>query len=203
MSNQGKDTNTVLTNLSKYVTVVSSEPYSRRKLERYGLPSLRSLQDQNVKGYNYYRGSRPLHQTTMTFETLPVNSNYLSTMKESFSGRYGMVPCKQIKRYPSLHTSQFKVGINSQHDLTTTSKQSFTDHSKHPFLARVDRTRWLKQMAGRDMMDSTRYKGSDKIDFASTYSKNHHQFLSLDLNRSQCPFNGKWKTSIYNFVDGS
>lgn len=79
-NNQGKDTSTVLTNLSNYITVVSNEPYSTRKVQRYGLPALR-MSDEGRRRRSF-RGVRPLHQTTLSFEASPVDSKYLSTMKE-------------------------------------------------------------------------------------------------------------------------
>ena len=78
MNSQGRDTNTVLTNLSNYLTVVSDEPYCERKLQRFGLPTLRSTQHIPRPGQ---RGLRPLHRTTLNLSG-GEDSKYASTMKD-------------------------------------------------------------------------------------------------------------------------
>lgn len=79
MNTQGKDTNTVLTNLSNYLTVVSDKPYSERKKQRYGLPALRSGVNTSNLGR---RGLRPLHKTTLNLTSGETKSEFCSTMKD-------------------------------------------------------------------------------------------------------------------------
>ena len=79
MNSQGRDTNTVLTNLSNYLTVVSDKPYNERKQQRLGLPALRSTPNGPCPGR---RGLRPLHRTTLNLATGENESNYSSTMKD-------------------------------------------------------------------------------------------------------------------------
>jgi hypothetical protein len=80
MNSQGKDTNTVLTNLSNYLTVVSDEPYSERKQHRYGLPALRwTPHNRSCPGR---RGIRPLHRTTLNLSSGGEDNKYTSTMKD-------------------------------------------------------------------------------------------------------------------------
>ena len=79
MNSQGKDTNTVLTNLSNYLTVVSDEPYNERKQQRYGLPALRSTPPSLCPGR---RGLRPLHKTTLKLSSGGEGNKYTSTMKD-------------------------------------------------------------------------------------------------------------------------
>ena len=104
-NNQGKDTDTVLTNLSKYIKVVSNEPYCQRKHQRYGLPSLRKLSEERGRRRNV-RGLSPLHQTTLVFETLPVDRKVLSTMKEV---------CKENKANLSVYICLRSKNVNNIH----------------------------------------------------------------------------------------
>ena len=79
MNGQGKETNTVLTNLSSYMTVVSDKPYSERREHRLGLPALRATPDTRCLGR---RGLRPLHRTTLNLTARENGSNYSTTMKD-------------------------------------------------------------------------------------------------------------------------
>lgn len=74
---QGNATSTVLTNRSKYITVISDEPYESRKLtnaKKSGKSELGNVQHQ--------KGSRPMHQTSLTFEKQLHSPDYESTSKE-------------------------------------------------------------------------------------------------------------------------
>ena len=79
MNCQGRDTNTVLTNLSNYLTVVSDQPYNERKLQRHGLPALRSSSNTTNPAR---RGLRPLHKTTLNLSAGGDDSKFTSTMKD-------------------------------------------------------------------------------------------------------------------------
>ena len=200
MNSQGRDTNTVLTNLSNYLTVVSDERYNERKQRRYGLPSLRPSPRTLCPGPGR-RGLRPLHKTTLNLLSGGEDNKYTSTMKDSFNGRLDLHPVQQFKKCPSLHTSQFDVGVDSRLHLKTTNNDCFQSHSGQATTAHIDRARWMSQMAGGDMVDCTRHDGSSNIDFSTTYSQNYHK---LDHTTTPCDkFNGRWRTSLYNVCNGS
>ncbi|XP_028395514.1 uncharacterized protein LOC114519563 [Dendronephthya gigantea] len=194
MNSQGKDTNTVLTNLSNYLTVVSDKPYSERKKQRYGLPALRSSANSSNLGR---RGLRSLHKTTLNITSGEIKNEFCSTMKDSFGGKPSLKPVKQLKKFPSLHTSQFDVGLNSELHTTTTTKDCFTNYTGRRTTEHVDRARWMSQMAGRNMVNCTRFDGASDIDFLTTYSQNHYK-MKLKMSYSEPEkFNGRWRTSIY------
>lgn len=65
---QGADTAAVLTNHSKYVTIITDEPYFSRHSRSYPLARHR-------------KGSRPMHSTTFTYEISPQQTSYISCMK--------------------------------------------------------------------------------------------------------------------------
>lgn len=198
MNSQGRDTNTVLTNLSNYLTVVSDEPYNERKQQRYGLPALRSVPNTTSPGR---RGIRPLHRTTLSLSSGGQDSKYTSTMRDSFNGKPDLRPVKQFKKCPSLHTSQFDVGVNSQLHTNTTNNDCFKTYTGQAMAAHVDRARWMNQMAGDDMVNCTRHDGSNNIDFLTTYSQDHHKMEQTPSKPDK--FNGRWRTSIYKVCNGN
>lgn len=65
---QGTDTSTVLTNRSKYITIIADEPYFSRHSRTF--PSAR-----------HRKGARPMHTTTLTYEVNPLRTSYVSCMK--------------------------------------------------------------------------------------------------------------------------
>lgn len=65
---QGTDTSAVLTNRSKYITIIADEPYFSRHSRTF--PPAR-----------HRKGTRPMHTTSLTFEVKPVQSSYVSCMK--------------------------------------------------------------------------------------------------------------------------
>lgn len=65
---QGTDTSAVLTNRSKYITIIADEPYFSRRSRTF--PPARQR-----------KGTRPMHKTTLTYEVKPVQTTYVSCMK--------------------------------------------------------------------------------------------------------------------------
>jgi len=65
---QGTDTSAVLTNRSKYITIIADEPYFSRHSRTF--PPARQR-----------KGTRPMHKTTLTYEVKPVQTTYVSCMK--------------------------------------------------------------------------------------------------------------------------
>ncbi|XP_046855323.1 uncharacterized protein LOC124448359 [Xenia sp. Carnegie-2017] len=198
MTSQGKVTNTVLTNLSDYLLVVSNEPYSTRRDKRFGLPSLRS--SSTISWRPARRGRRPLHMSTPNLFYGDKIADYKSITKDSFGGKCDLQPVQQLNICPSLHSSQFDFGIDSQFHHSTTNGENFKKYSKVPGANHVDRSRWIDQMAGHSMAKITRHGCSNNVDFSTTYSKNHQ------MTRPHCPpdkFNGRWKTSIYTICPGN
>lgn len=65
---QGTDSSAVLTNRSKYITIIADEPYFSRHSRTFPPASHR-------------KGTRPMHTTTLTYEVKPVQSSYISCMK--------------------------------------------------------------------------------------------------------------------------
>lgn len=65
---QGTDTTAVLTNRSKYITIIGDQPYYSRHSRTF--PSAR-----------HRKGTRPMHTTTLTYEVKPVQTSYVSCMK--------------------------------------------------------------------------------------------------------------------------
>lgn len=65
---QGTDTSAVLTNRSKYITIIADEPYFSRHSRTFPLARQR-------------KGTRPMHKTTLTYEVKPVQTTYVSCMK--------------------------------------------------------------------------------------------------------------------------
>lgn len=77
---QGTDTSTVLTNRSKYITIIADEPYFSRHSRRF-LPARQR------------KGTRPMHQTTLTYEVKPVQTKYVSCMKAV--GKHFFLKCEE------------------------------------------------------------------------------------------------------------
>ena len=67
---QGADTSAVLTNRSKYITVIADEPYFSRHSRCNTFPQAR-----------HRKGTRPMHKSTLTYEVKPVKTSYVSCMK--------------------------------------------------------------------------------------------------------------------------
>lgn len=66
---QGSKTATVLTNRSKFITIVTDEPQTARHPDIFrGLPSLR-------------KGVRPMNTSTLSLGAAPVKTSYESSMK--------------------------------------------------------------------------------------------------------------------------
>lgn len=158
---QGTDTTSVLTNRSKYITIIADEPYFSRHSRTF--PPAR-----------HRKGTRPMHTTTLTYEVKPVKTSYISCMKVNFSGRKDLTPSRRPPAYPSQHTSHFSIGILPRHELKTHSKNTYTRHHARPAEEiHEDNIRWNSQMAGEDMIQSIRQKGSQEMNFSTTYHKVH------------------------------
>ncbi|XP_001640407.2 uncharacterized protein LOC5520586 [Nematostella vectensis] len=159
---QGTDTAAVLTNHSKYITIIADEPY----FSRHYRP---------VATSNFHRkGTRPTHRTTLTFEVCPFKTSYKSTFKENFSGSKTAQPSKRPPAFPSQHTSQFNIGPSQDHLLNTRTRETYITHDIKPSSQTHEHNqRWNHQMAGHDMVQSTRYKNSSQINFETTYSSVH------------------------------
>lgn len=158
---QGTDTSAVLTNRSKYITIIADEPYFSRHSRSF-LPARQR------------KGTRPMHKTTLTYEVKPVQTKYVSCMKANFSGHKNLQPSRRPPAYPSQHTSHFSIGILPGHQLTTHSKKTYVKHNTRPAEEiHEDNIRWNAQMAGVDMVQSTRQQGSQEMNFSTTYYKVH------------------------------
>ncbi|XP_020622682.1 uncharacterized protein LOC110060266 isoform X1 [Orbicella faveolata] len=158
---QGTDTSAVLTNRSKYITIIADEPYFSRHSRTF--PPARQR-----------KGTRPMHKTTLTYEVKPVQTTYVSCMKANFSGHKNLQPSRRPPAYPSQHTSHFSIGILPGHQLNTHSKKTYVNHNTRPAEEiHEDNIRWNAQMAGVDMVQSTRQQGSQEMNFSTTYYKVH------------------------------
>lgn len=158
---QGTDTSTVLTNHSKYITIISDQPYFSRYSRSFP-PS------------KHRKGSRPMHTTTLTYEVNPIQTSYISCMKANFSGRKDLQPSKRPVAYPSQHTSHFSIGILPEHELNTHSRRTYVNHKTSPAQEiHEDNVRWNSQMTGEDMVQSIRQQGSEQMSLSTTYHKVH------------------------------
>lgn len=158
---QGTDTTAVLTNRSKYITIIGDEPYYSRHSRTF--PSAR-----------HRKGTRPMHTTTLTYEVKPVQTSYVSCMKANFSGRKDLPHGQRPPAYPSQHTSNFSIGILPGQQLDTHSRTTYVKHQVRPAEeVHEDNIRWNSQMAGEDMIKSTRHQGSQEMNFSTTYYKVH------------------------------
>lgn len=158
---QGTDTSAVLTNRSKYITIIADEPYFSRHSRTF--PPAR-----------HRKGTRPMHTTSLTFEVKPVQSSYVSCMKSNFCGCKDLAPSRRPLAYPSQHTSHFSIGIQPEHQLDTHSRTTYVKHHVRPAEEiHEDNIRWNTQMAGVDMVQSTRQQGSKEMEFSTTYYKVH------------------------------
>lgn len=158
---QGADTAAVLTNHSKYVTIITDEPYFSRHSRSYPLARHR-------------KGSRPMHSTTFTYEISPQQTSYISCMKANFSGQKDLLPSRRPAANPSQHTSQFNIGISPKHELNTHSRRTYIKHQTSPAgEIHEDNIRWKSQMAGNDMVQSIRQQGCQEMSFSTTYHKVH------------------------------
>ena len=68
----GEHESAVLTNRSKFITIVSDLPYKERCRTNF------SSAFSNATG-KYLRGSRPMHRTTLCFEEKPFKTDYITT----------------------------------------------------------------------------------------------------------------------------
>ena len=68
----GEHESAVLTNSSKFLTIVSDLPYRERYKTHF------SSSFSNTSG-KYVRGSRPMHRTTLTFEESPTKMDYVTS----------------------------------------------------------------------------------------------------------------------------
>lgn len=153
---QGNAASTVLTNRSKYITVISDEPYESRKriypAKKYGL---------NSDVTHHRKGTRPMHQTSLTFEKQPTDLTYQSSSKQEYSGKKGVAFVKRPPQCPSLHLSQFQVGTNNQMDWSKTKIINSTfDPNGYP--VHEDRDRWQREMKGTAMQNSLTFKSYGK-----------------------------------------
>lgn len=180
---QGTDTSAVLTNRSKYITIIADEPYFSRHSRTF--PPAR-----------HKKGTRSMHSTTLTYEVNPAQTSYVSCMKANFSGRKDLSPSTRQPAYPSQHTSQFSIGILPGHQLNTHSRATYVKHQIRPAKEIHEANiRWNSQMAGEDMVQSTRQQGSQKMKFSTTYYKVHDL-----LGRQRGP--GAKRPYTYNIITG-
>ncbi|CAH3044547.1 unnamed protein product [Porites lobata] len=155
---QGTDTTAVLTNRSKYITIIGDEPYYSRHSRTF--PSAR-----------HRKGTRPMHTTTLTYEVKPIQTSYVSCMKASFLNSLTFPPAFTTTSVPSQHTSNFSIGILPGQQLDTHSRTTYVKHQAEE--VHEDNIRWNSQMAGEDMIKSTRHQGSQEMNFSTTYYKVH------------------------------
>ena len=64
--------------------------------------------------------------------------------------------------------SHFDVGLSSECHTNTTSSDSFKSYPEQAVTAHVDRARWMKQMAGNDMVGCTQY--NSKVGLGSFFN---------------------------------
>ncbi|XP_031564180.1 uncharacterized protein LOC116299633 isoform X2 [Actinia tenebrosa] len=115
---QGSKTSTVLTNRSSFITIVTDEPYETRCA--------------GPRTEAHRKGVRPLNKSTLCLEISPLKTSYESCMKSSFSGSKNLQPSKRPSAFPSQHTSQFNIGIASDHMLDTHVKKTYVHHNIVP-----------------------------------------------------------------------
>lgn len=181
---QGADTSAVLTNRSKYITIIADEPYFSRHSRCNTFPQAR-----------HRKGTRPMHKSTLTYEVKPVKTSYVSCVKSNFSGQKNLQPSRRPPPYPSQHTSHFSIGIAPGHDLDTHSRKTFVRHHTSPAKEiHEDNIRWNRQMAGIDMIQSTRQQGSQEMNFSTTYCNVHDL-----LGRQQGPGVRRIPTIPYSY----
>lgn len=84
---QGADTAAVLTNRSKYITIISDKPYFSRHATHF--PPVR-----------HEKGSRPMHRTTLTFEVCPGDKpRYISCMKAVSERQVRVINGGKVRRW--------------------------------------------------------------------------------------------------------
>ncbi|XP_031564178.1 uncharacterized protein LOC116299633 isoform X1 [Actinia tenebrosa] len=157
---QGSKTSTVLTNRSSFITIVTDEPYETRCA--------------GPRTEAHRKGVRPLNKSTLCLEISPLKTSYESCMKSSFSGSKNLQPSKRPSAFPSQHTSQFNIGIASDHMLDTHVKKTYVHHNIVPTNQLHEHNqRWNNQMSGKDMVESTRQNKCSEMTFNTTYSTIH------------------------------
>ena len=153
---QGHSTTTVLTNTSKYITVVTDD---RQKGEQ-----TRATQSSGdgTSRVTHAKGSRPMHATTLTFERQPVDSSATTTSKSAYSGQKDGSFTSRPPRCQSLHLSQFHIGSEER-----ANEQNKDTSSSNADMSRVSheyRDRWQREMKGSKMIDSLTYKDQNNND---------------------------------------
>jgi len=142
---QGNATSTVLTNRSKYITVISDESVESQKKS--------NIFSSSTNRNRHLKGTRPAHKTTLTFERQPADASFVTTSKDVFSGKKDLEFTRRPPRCPSLHLSQFQIGSGKHRD-----EGGQWDESLRPVnMSHEDKRRWRKEMEGSNMLNSLKY----------------------------------------------
>lgn len=154
----GKHTITILNNLSGLQPVLSDQTKNER--------SVRSA-------WASYRGSRPLHRTTLTFDRSKPKTDYLSFYKYYFSG-ISQEGVRRPPSCPSLLISHIDLGENDQMQFQTIQKEMFPPKHYQPLSARknIEKTHRINNTAGLQMMDITDM--NTRPSYKSAYGSSHN-----------------------------
>ena len=180
---QGHATTTVLTNRSKYITVINddkSTEANKNKARRESIGKHICSNQTTNSCQNRLKGTRPMHATTLTFEKQPVQSSYITTSKSAFSGRKDIKFSDRPERCQSLHLSQFQIGSNEHSGTAYVEKND--DNFTQVYVPHEDEERWRREMRGTDMMGSLTYDfnrnlGNPAFSEARTLA---HNFSAID-----------------------
>jgi len=159
---QGNATSTVLTNRSKYITVISDESYESRK--KTDATVFRDAVGSRSEKQQHQKGTRPMHRTSLTFEKEPQIPSYITSNKKEYSGKKNVQFVTRPSQCPSLHLSQFQIGRN---DHVTWPEKSEKSMSLEGHTIHEDRSRWQREMQGTNMQNSLTFHSNEEMNSLS------------------------------------
>jgi len=155
----GKHTVTILNNSSVIQPVLSDRPKNER--------SVRSA-------WVSYKGSRPLHRTTLTFDKSKSKTDYLSFYKYYFSGSSQEEGIRRPPSCPSLLISHIDLGENDQMQFQTIQREMYPPKRSQPLSARrrIETAHRINNTAGYQMMEVTDM--NTRPSYKSAYGSSHN-----------------------------
>ncbi|XP_033755444.1 uncharacterized protein LOC117338268 isoform X1 [Pecten maximus] len=158
---QGKSANTLLTEDGCHYPVIS--PAYTDRMRAASAP------------YEYGKGVRAMHKTTLTIAKPPWDSRdaYKTSNKQYFGGSKSLNPVRRPPRCPSMHTSQWDIGQNQQDKYWDTHyKGTFHEKEIIPATARANRLHMTSLVNRIDQTEGADMKQTIKSD------KNHPNYWS-------------------------
>jgi len=186
---------TVLTNNSKFMTIVSDLPCRERYRTNF------SSSFSNTTG-KYVRGSRPMHKSTFSLEENPMKMDYITSTYKAHSGEHKWEPHVIPNKSQSLHLAHFSIGSSTDLDLKTQTMKSYYRKKLIPAsILHEGQRRWNDQVfTGAQMDKSLRYVGNERVDHISTYSEVHDAF---GRRRGKGKIAIKRQPQKYNIISGA